>query len=254
MIYACIGDVHGRGSQLQECLNDIIKTKSMTTLPIKTVLLGDYCDRGGENKLTLDLIIDHKNNYPDSIVLFGNHEELFLGSFMYHKLHKTSELRTYHRCANSVFDIWTYPGNGGNLTYKEFKPLIEEANQNYKNNGIDNFTPYLDFFCSLPDRVKEGNFVFTHAPISQVQYRWSDYHLNRLRSSDVLWNISTYDTTRKFYNIHGHLHRYNTELAEVDHYQKRINCHTAPHLTVTYIDDTKPFESCVIDTFVSFKY
>lgn len=248
MIYACIGDVHGRGEQLLVCLADIVKNKEMSRIPITAVFLGDYCDRGGENKLTLDAIIQFKMEYRDSIVLFGNHEELFLGSFMYHCLDKTSELKFYHRDANSVFDIWTYPGNGGNLTYNEFKPLIEEANRNYPN-GIDNFTPYLDFLRALPDRVKVNKFVFTHAPISPTHLAWADYHVDRLRSTDVLWNISTKDTSRRFYNVHGHIHRYNCESAEIDHVQKRINCHTAPMLTVTYIDDSLPYEKCIVDTF-----
>lgn len=252
MIYACIGDVHGRGSQLAKCLEHVEYIKSITSPPVKLVMLGDYCDRGDENKLTLDLIIDFKKKYSDSIILFGNHEELFLGSFMFKCLDKTSELIKFHRCSSSVFDIWTYSSNGGNKTYYEFEHLIKEATKNYKIGGVDNFTPYLEFLKSLPDRVKEGKFVFTHAPIHPIDYAWADYHLDRLKSSDVLWNIATKETKRKFYNVHGHVHRYHREYAEIDHNEKRINCHTSPILTVTYIDDTLPFDKCIIDTYKPF--
>ncbi|HLJ57349.1 MAG TPA: metallophosphoesterase family protein [Chthonomonadaceae bacterium] len=75
MIYA-VGDIHGQHVMLKAML------AKLTDLPLRandTVLfLGDYVDRGENSRAVIDLLIQWRQQRPDSIFLRGNHEQLML--------------------------------------------------------------------------------------------------------------------------------------------------------------------------------
>lgn len=56
MRYACISDIHGRGTELLYLLSGI--ESKMKEKPTKLVFLGDYLDRGKENLLVCSVILD----------------------------------------------------------------------------------------------------------------------------------------------------------------------------------------------------
>ncbi len=76
-IYA-IGDVHGRLDCLERLFTDIqsdIQARPVSSS--KTVMLGDYVDRGPDSRGVLDFLIAQSDN-PDVICLRGNHDDRLL--------------------------------------------------------------------------------------------------------------------------------------------------------------------------------
>ena len=116
MIYACISDVHGRGILLVHELERIDNKRKESKEPIRVVFLGDYCDRGYYNLLTIDTVMDYKDKYPDTVVLLGNHEEFIIGTYRFDDLPQDSHLRYYHDCMDTIISTWRSMRNGGYLT------------------------------------------------------------------------------------------------------------------------------------------
>jgi len=74
----CIGDVHGCAPELGRLLDSIALTESD-----RLVFLGDYVDRGEASAQTIDLLLEVRGAFPETIFLRGNHEDMmldFLGS------------------------------------------------------------------------------------------------------------------------------------------------------------------------------
>ena len=248
MIYACMSDIHGRGTQLLDCLNAVDQfKKDYPKEQVKLVFLGDYCDRGSENLLVLDTIMDIKNKYPDSIIIFGNHEEFFVGTFDYNSILGTVT-QSYNASPTKVLNIWTYSSNGGDRTINELKPYFN-LNDEMCNIKINN---YVNFLKSLPDRVQEGNFIFTHAPIVG-KYLYRDIALESIPNSIVRWNVDTSPLPKKFrklINVHGHLHR-QACCCSIDPKTCTINVCTYPNLSVSFLSNDKSIEDTLIWTYQS---
>ena len=259
MIYACISDIHGRGNEFINLLEKIKIFKRTINKEVRLVLLGDYCDRGNENLIVLDKLVEIKNTDPTAIILFGNHEEFIVGSFGFDRLDKKSELLHYHKSPRSILDCWTSINNGGSKTINELKPFLDEA----KKGGYDKIKDYVDFLCELPDLVEIDNIVFSHAPLHRgvVVSRG----LEKLASPYKLWNINTVninnihyfimsepysDKVFSFINIHGHIHNFykNEEINDIKVDEKTLclNVSSFPKLSVTYVDSDNNSENFVI--------
>lgn len=251
MIYACISDVHGRGYSFIECLKAVEYFRQNTKKEVKVVLLGDYCDRGTNNLLVLDTIIDYVSKYPDTIVLRGNHEEFITGSLNWPRLAKDSELKNWHSGPRSVLNCWASVGNGGNQTLNELLPYFKLANSeniDERREGQINIDRYVDFVTNLPDRWLEGNFIFTHAPLKGYVYDENE-DLDTIPSTEVLWNIDLdLDNCNEWINIHGHVH-IKKNYCSINRRSRTVNVATFPKLSVTFIDSEKDlkdddFEIC----------
>ena len=241
MIYACMSDIHGRGYSFIECLKAVEYFRQNTKKEVKVVLLGDYCDRGNNNLIVLDTIMDYIIKYPDTIVLRGNHEEFITGSLNWTKLDPDSEIKKWHYYPKSVLNCWASVGNGGNQTLHEFLPYFKLANsekQEERKEGQKNIDKYVDFVTNLPDRYSEGNFIFTHAPLQgHVFDTYGD--LDDIPSPEILWNINIDNTNQNpWINIHGHLHITKTYCL-INTKARSINVATFPKVSVTFIDSTK---------------
>jgi serine/threonine protein phosphatase 1 len=75
MIYA-IGDIHGQHTMLHALL------EKLSNLPLNAsdtlVFLGDYIDRGENTRAVIDTLLQWRGNYPQTVFLRGNHEQLML--------------------------------------------------------------------------------------------------------------------------------------------------------------------------------
>lgn len=72
--YYCFPDIHGRYDLLQKALDFVYRENPLGG---KIIFLGDYIDRGPENKKVLETVMNPKEGW-DFICLAGNHEEMFL--------------------------------------------------------------------------------------------------------------------------------------------------------------------------------
>lgn len=84
MIYA-IGDIHGQYKMLKDIYNlIIIDIKENYDKENKIIFLGDYIDRGRENKYVLDFLMTLQDTDElEHIFLFGNHEQIFIDAMEY---------------------------------------------------------------------------------------------------------------------------------------------------------------------------
>jgi serine/threonine protein phosphatase 1 len=77
LIYA-VGDIHGHYELLSPML------EHLKNLPIKKddeiVFIGDYIDRGKETSAVLDALIEFGEQFPRTVFLRGNHEQMMLDS------------------------------------------------------------------------------------------------------------------------------------------------------------------------------
>lgn len=73
-----IGDIHGCFNELQVLINFLKKEQGLTH-DDQLIFLGDYIDRGPNSSKVLDLLIELKVQFPNTIYLKGNHEDMFLG-------------------------------------------------------------------------------------------------------------------------------------------------------------------------------
>jgi hypothetical protein len=71
-----VGDTHGDLEATEKIIRRYLKPKN------KLIFLGDYVDRGPASLENINLLLQQKINYPDSLyLLMGNHEGYALGSF-----------------------------------------------------------------------------------------------------------------------------------------------------------------------------
>lgn len=85
MIYA-IGDIHGQFDLLKRLYDLIIEDISLNgDEDNKIIFLGDYIDRGQQNRKVLDFIVHLQNTTKlEHIFLRGNHEQIFTEAMYYH--------------------------------------------------------------------------------------------------------------------------------------------------------------------------
>lgn len=71
--WLAVGDIHGCLAQLT-VLMELVKPTSED----RVVFLGDYVDRGPASAGVLDYLIEFAENFPATVFLRGNHEQMFL--------------------------------------------------------------------------------------------------------------------------------------------------------------------------------
>lgn len=137
-----VGDIHGCRKTFEVLLWEKLKLKKEDQL----FLLGDYIDRGPDNKGVLDLIMELQKQEYMIYPLKGNHEYFLEADLAY--------------CRQ--------PGNWHKLEeLLEAKDLINEAG------SIDQ--KYLDFVHNLPYYYELDDFVLVHAGLNfEVKDPFSD--------------------------------------------------------------------------------
>ena len=112
-IYA-VGDIHGVGGDVVDTIEQSFNGKPDPNKYI--IFLGDYIDRGGYEKETLEKLIAFKQKYPhNSFFLLGNHEYLMLDAL---------KKNLYQECTGGIFTLvgkwWLY--------YNSIFPSREQRN------------------------------------------------------------------------------------------------------------------------------
>jgi serine/threonine protein phosphatase 1 len=142
-----IGDIHGCLDQLQGLLDRVTPTPAD-----RLVFLGDYVDRGQDSPGVIDFLLTLQHEYPRSVFLLGNHEQMLLNYL------------------SGDLDIG-YLLNGGDATL-----------QQYAQRG----TPqppdrHLDFLHNLQLSYQQQDFLFVHAGLKPGR------PLERQTVDDLLW-------------------------------------------------------------------
>jgi serine/threonine protein phosphatase 1 len=154
------GDIHGCNSELNILL-DALRSRHHATKADQFVFIGDYVDRGPDSKGVIDTLLAWKAEFPKTIFLKGNHEDMLLG---------------FLGMGGSSAEVYLI--NGGAEFFKSYGieptgPLSEVAKS---------LPPaHLQFLTSLELGVSIGEFLFVHAGINPA------LGLQEQKPHDLMW-------------------------------------------------------------------
>ena len=140
----CIGDVHGCAAELELMLRHLD-----ADLSDRLVFLGDYVDRGPQSRECVRILLEMKRQLPDTILLRGNHEEMFLDHL---------------DGAGGYGDAFL--SNGGAQTMRSFDlrgPLGRKASESAAEEAVDEEIGFLRRELVL--HFSEGGVSFVHAGV-----------------------------------------------------------------------------------------
>jgi len=150
-----IGDIHGELDQLNRLINSIAPTDSD-----RFVFLGDYIDRGKNSKGVIDRLINFQAEFPDTIFIRGNHDQMLLDALIEAGVMAGQQLRdqsSAYRARSSESDIEIFLFNGG-----------KETLRSYRIAHFTDFPPeHIAFLQSTRLWWRFEQYVFVHAGIEQ---------------------------------------------------------------------------------------
>ena len=146
-----IGDIHGELDKLNRLLNTIEPTGED-----RFVFLGDYIDRGKNSKGVVDRLISFHEEFPETIFIRGNHDQMLLDALIEDGSMTGDLLRdqstTYKERAFES-DIIVFLSNGGQETLRSY--------------GISSLTEipeeHIYFLQSTRLWWRFRHFIFVHA-------------------------------------------------------------------------------------------
>lgn len=173
-----IGDIHGHLDKLRALLNLV-----QPVVDDQLVFLGDYIDRGPDSRGVLDVLMDLQRQFPHTVFLRGNHEQMALDA-----LHEADQWR--------LPDNWdplpgfrssspwpyqsTWLGNGGVDVFASFGVTVR-AKKSETDLPWDAIPQkYIDFLVATSMWHRQAGFFFVHAGINEI------VPLEKQRA-DMLW-------------------------------------------------------------------
>ncbi len=142
-----IGDIHGCLDQLKALIDQVVPTNSD-----QVVFLGDYVDRGPASAGVIDYLLDFGENFPASIFLRGNHEQMF-----------TDYLKGH--------DPTVFLMNGGLKTLSSYQDRGQWPVP----------SSHRTFLETLIDCYETEDFIFVHAGLRP------EIPLSEQNNSDLIW-------------------------------------------------------------------
>ena len=152
-IYA-IGDIHGRDDLFAQMI-DLIRADhaDRDNADVTLILLGDLVDRGPASAKVVERAIRLRDEFPDTRLLIGNHEECFLAALT----GDVRRLRYFMRIGGdaTIRSYWQDDANFEDLTFEE----VAER--------LPGLVPaqHVDFLGCGEDVIEIGDYVFVHAGI-----------------------------------------------------------------------------------------
>jgi len=152
-VYA-IGDIHGRDDLFGQLI-DMIRADNAARSAAKVtlILLGDLVDRGPQSSEVVSRAISLKNEFDDSRLLIGNHEECFLAAM-----------------TGDVQRVRYFMRIGGEATVRSYWNAdlpLDEATFEDVAERLPVMVPasHIEFLGSGEDVIQIGDYVFVHAGI-----------------------------------------------------------------------------------------
>jgi len=208
-IYA-IGDIHGRLDLLDDLLgridaDDARRPATQTML----LFLGDLIDRGPQSAQVVERLMDLKRARPDTRLLLGNHEEVFLAVL-----------------ANDVDALKFFCRIGGRETILSYGFTEEEYQNLDYPELLEQLLPLVPaahraFLEGFEDMIILGDYAFVHAGVRPLEA------LDRQKASDLRWIRREFLDHRGGFEkviVHGH-----TISEEVEIFPHRIGLDTGAY-------------------------
>lgn len=152
-VYA-IGDIHGRDDLFAQMI-DTIRADNAKRDPARVtlILLGDLVDRGPDSAGVVDRAMRLKDEFPDTRLLIGNHEECFLAALT----GDVRRLRYFMRIGGDA-TVRSYWHGDQSLDDASFEEVAERLPQLVP-------AAHVDFLNRGEDVVEVGDYVFVHAGV-----------------------------------------------------------------------------------------
>lgn len=208
-VYA-IGDVHGRDDLFAELIGLIrADNAERDNAEVTLVLLGDLVDRGPQSAEVVERAIRLKDEFPDTRLLIGNHEECFLAALT----GDVSRLRYFMRIGGdaTVQSYWK-----GDVSFLEasFEQVAEQ---------LPDMVPpeHVQFLGSGEDVIEIGGYIFVHAGIRP------GVPIEKQALGDLRWIRHEFLDDERDHGamiIHGH-----TIYDDVDEWPNRIGIDTGAY-------------------------
>ena len=143
-LYA-VGDIHGCAAELEALLRHMVDQEKLSAADV-VIFIGDYVDRGPDSKSVVELLLAFQRDYPATLFLKGNHEDMLLGYLGYDgSLGESYISNGGDRCLASY-------GIGELMPPAEALDLLSAR--------------HLSFFLELKSYLGLGGYVFAHAGIN----------------------------------------------------------------------------------------
>ena len=142
------GDIHGEFDKLERLLVQVAPTQND-----QLVFLGDYIDRGADSRRVIDRLIALGLQYPRTIFLRGNHEQMLLEARVEvgAEDHVVTSTGCFMRLYNEPLALWFI--NGG-----------EETLRSYEVTDVANLPKsHVEFIKATQLWWQYENFLFVHA-------------------------------------------------------------------------------------------
>ena len=208
-IYA-VGDVHGR-DDLFATLIEMIRTdnRARGDAAVTLVLLGDLVDRGPDSAAVVERARCLRDEFDDTRLLIGNHEECFLGALT----GDVRKLRYFMRIGGdaTILSYWNTDRKFPEASFEEVAALLPHLVPE----------EHVAFLGRGEDIVEIGDYIFVHAgirpgvPISQQQL------------SDLRWIRDDFLDDERDHGamiVHGH-----TITDDIDEWPNRIGIDTGAY-------------------------
>ncbi len=208
-VYA-IGDIHGR-DDLFAALIDIIRADNSASQParVSLILLGDLVDRGPQSAAVVARALRLRDEFEDSRLLIGNHEECFLAALT----GDVQRLRYFMRIGGDA-TVQSYWDDDLPLSEATFEEVAER---------LPAMVPasHVEFLSSGEDLIEIGDYIFVHAGIRP------GVTLEKQSLSDLRWIRDEFLADVRDHGvmvIHGHTIR-----DDVDECPNRIGIDTGAY-------------------------
>lgn len=158
-----VGDIHGQHHMLLTLMADIEPSNDD-----QIVFLGDYIDRGEESPAILDWLLSFKQQYPKTICLRGNHEQMLLDAVAAAQ-RKIDGRNTFLddfmaiRGQGLPVAISSYMANGGMETLAAYNQLTDDFDPCSALCEIPR--AHIEFLSNMPYFWQCRHFFFVHAGV-----------------------------------------------------------------------------------------
>lgn len=158
-----VGDIHGQYRMLETLMAEIVPTADD-----QFVFLGDYIDRGADSPAILDWLLGFKQQYPQTVCLRGNHEQMLLDAAI------AAQRKINGRC-NFLDDFLAIRGQGLPFAIYAYISCGGMETLEAYSSSPDNFDLYtvlceiprshIDFIQEMPLFWQFHPFFFVHAGV-----------------------------------------------------------------------------------------
>ncbi|MDD2942909.1 MAG: metallophosphoesterase family protein [bacterium] len=155
-----IGDIHGCIRETEALLVHLERKQQLSTRDL-VVFLGDYIDRGEDSRQVIEMLLNFRRHFPDTVFLQGNHEDMFLGY-----LGVGGRLGEVYLQNGGVETIHSY-----GISVYDYPEVVIEAMPK----------AHLDFLANLDSVVEIDDFICVHAGLNPNR------PLDRQTEEDMFW-------------------------------------------------------------------